>query len=254
MTITRRIFVKSAATAGAALAAAGLLSACAADDPTADSADARADETGTETGSSGEAEMDARPTESAAAADSTSEAANSSEASADETAGAEVAVAGPALVVYYSTTGNTERIAEMIARDTKAALFALEPVDPYTSEDTNWRDENSRVSQEMPRRSEVDVELVQVTPPDWGSYKTVFVGYPIWWQSFSWVLNDFVRNNNFDGKTIVPFCTSSSSPLGDSDAALAAEANGGNWLPGERFTSGTSEEEVRTWLESLPLQ
>lgn len=238
MTLSRRTFVKTTAVLGASLAA-GTLAACAAEEATPEPAPEAPAE-------------DAATAAPETAAEAATPAAPEPEP-ADDSLAAKARAAAPVLVAYYSNTGNTGRIAEMIASAMDAEMFVIEPVDPYTAEDTNWRDESSRVSQEMPRRSEVDVELVQVTPDDFARYKTVFVGYPIWWQSFSWVLNEFVRENDFAGKTVIPFCTSSSSPLGESDQALAAEADGGDWLPGERFTSGTSEEEVRAWLESLPL-
>ena len=155
------------------------------------------------------------------------------------------------LVAYYTNTGNTGRVAEVIAQEMQADTFLIECVDPYTAEDVNWRDENSRVSQEMPHRSEVDVELVSVTPPDWDSYKTVFVGCPIWWQSFSWVMNDFVRQNSFQGKTVIPFCTSGSSDIGESGTQLAALASTGDWQEGQRFPSAVTQQEVTDWVKSL---
>lgn len=233
--LTRRSFVKSGTLLAVAASMGGLLSACSVDEP----AVSAPSEEGAEV-----VKPSTPAPESGDAPEPASEAAEVQQ---------EAAAAAPVLVAYYSNTGNTQRIAEMIAGAMDADLFAITPVDEYTSEDTNWRDENSRVSQEMPRRSEVGVELVEVTPPDFDSYKTVFLGYPIWWQSFSWVLNDFVRENDFEGKTVVPFCTSSSSPLGESDQDLAAEAQGGTWLPGERFGGSATEEDVRQWLESLAL-
>lgn len=236
MSISRRVFVKTAVTLSVATAAGGLLTACAQE----------------EQGVSAEPE----PEEAAPEADSAPAAAGEpveTPETEEATPASDAAAAAPVLVAYYTNTGNTGRVAEVIAQEMQADTFLIECVDPYTVEDVNWRDENSRVSQEMPRRSEVDVELVSVTPPDWDSYKTVFVGCPIWWQSFSWVMNDFVRQNSFQGKTVIPFFTSSSSPLGESDTAMAAEADGGDWLPGMRFSSGASEEEIRQWLESLPL-
>ena len=157
------------------------------------------------------------------------------------------------LVAYFSQTGTTERVGEMIAQALDADVFVIEPKDAYTSDDVNWRDETSRVCQEMPHRSEMDVELVETVPPSFEDYDTVFVGYPIWWQSFSWVLNNFVRTNDFEGKTVIPFCTSMSSPLGESATELAAEAANGDWQPGMRFSSSTTEQDVADWLESLGL-
>ncbi len=242
MTLTRRLFVKTAVTLGAAAVTGTLLAACSESEVSvADGAEDRG-------------EQSAQTSQEETIASANESAVDAAAPEADETEPAsDAAAAAPVLVAYYTNTGNTGRVAEVIAQEMQADTFLIECVDPYTAEDVNWRDENSRVSQEMPRRSEVDVELVSVTPPDWDSYKTVFVGCPIWWQSFSWVMNDFVRQNSFQGKTVIPFFTSSSSPLGESDTAMAAEADGGDWLPGMRFSSGASEEEIRQWLESLPL-
>ena len=87
---------------------------------------------------------------------------------------------GNVLIAYYSATGNTEEVANVIADATGGDLFELEPVEPYTDDDLNWTDDNSRVSQEHEDESLRDVELVSSTPENWDSYDTVFIGYPIW--------------------------------------------------------------------------
>ena len=87
---------------------------------------------------------------------------------------------GNVLVVYYSATGNTEEVANYIADTTGGDLFELEPVEPYTDDDLNWSDDNSRVSQEHEDESLRDVELVSTDVENWDSYDTVFIGYPIW--------------------------------------------------------------------------
>ena len=157
------------------------------------------------------------------------------------------------LVVYFSATGNTERAAEMIAEQTGGQLMALEPAEPYSEEDLDYNDENSRVSMEYadpPRRT---VELVQTTPEGWDDITTVFIGYPIWWGEAAWPVTSFVEANDFSGKTVIPFCTSASSGLGDSAQQLADSANGGTWREGRRFSSSVSEEELRSWLDELGL-
>lgn len=88
---------------------------------------------------------------------------------------------GNVLVVYYSATGNTEGVANTIADITGGDLFELEPVEPYTDEDLNYSDENSRVSREHEDESLRNVELTSTTVDNWDSYDTVFIGYPIWW-------------------------------------------------------------------------
>ena len=160
---------------------------------------------------------------------------------------------GKTLVVYYSATGNTEEVANAIAAATGADVFELEPADPYTDEDLNWTDENSRVTVEHDNPDQRDVELVADTVDNWEEYDTVFIGYPIWWGIAAWPVDTFVEANDFTGKTVIPFCTSSSSELGESGQLLADLAGTGEWLEGMRFRSGVDEEDVTSWVESLGL-
>lgn len=144
------------------------------------------------------------------------------------------------LVVYYSATGSTKAVADTIADTTGADLFEITPVVPYTSDDLNWTNDNSRVSVEHNDESKRDVPLTKTTPDNWADYDTVFIGYPIWWGIAAWPVNNFVEGNDFTGKTVIPFCTSSSSGLGQSGDLLADMAGTGNWQDGERFSSGAS--------------
>ena len=172
----------------------------------------------------------------------------SSEASAEDTnSGSSV------LVVYYSATGNTAQAAQYIADTTGGDLFELEPVEPYTDDDLNWTDDNSRVSQEHADESLRDVELVDDTVDNWDQYDTVFIGYPIWWGIAAWPVDGFVEANDFTGKTVIPFCTSSSSGLGESGELLAELAGTGEWQEGQRFSSGVSQEDVESWIAELGL-
>lgn len=157
------------------------------------------------------------------------------------------------LVVYYSATGTTENIANYIAAATGADLFELEPVNPYSADDLNWTDDNSRVVYEHDNPDARVVELVSATVDNWDSYDTIFIGYPIWWHIAAWPVDGFVTANDFTDKTVIPFCTSSSSDLGESGELLAEAAGTGNWLAGERFSSGASSESVQAWVEGLGL-
>ncbi len=157
------------------------------------------------------------------------------------------------LVVYYSATGNTEKVANYIADATGGDLFEVEPAEPYTDDDLNWTDENSRVSQEYADESLREVELVSTEVENWDSYDTVFIGYPIWWGIAAWPMDTFVEANDFTGKTVIPFCTSSSSGIGDSGNLLAEEASTGDWQDGERFRSGVDEADVQEWVNGLGL-
>ncbi|WP_191399820.1 flavodoxin [Flavonifractor sp. An306] len=160
---------------------------------------------------------------------------------------------GNVLVVYYSASGNTEAVAGYIAEATGGDLFAITPAEPYTSDDLNWTDENSRVSQEYADESLRDVELTTAEVENWDSYDTVFIGYPIWWGIAAWPTDSFVEANDFTGKTVIPFCTSSSSGLGQSGELLAELTGTGDWLEGQRFRSGVSQEDVSEWVDGLGL-
>ena len=133
-------------------------------------------------------------------------------------------------------------------------LFEITPVDPYTSDDLNWTDDNSRVSVEHNDESKRDVPLTKTTPDHWADYDTVFIGYPIWWGIAAWPVNNFVKGNDFSGKTVIPFCTSTSSGLGQSGDLLANMAGTGNWQDGERFSSGASSSKVESWVNGLDLK
>ncbi|MGN0253625.1 MAG: flavodoxin [Lachnospiraceae bacterium] len=158
---------------------------------------------------------------------------------------------GKVLVVYYSATGNTKAVAEVIADYTNGDTFELIPVDDYTDEDLDWTKDGSRVNREHEDESLQDIELVSTTVENFDSYDTVFIGYPIWWHEAAWPVNNFVKNNDFSGKTVIPFCTSSSSKLGESGTNLAAMAGTGDWQEGQRFSGSVGEDEVREWLEGL---
>ena len=160
---------------------------------------------------------------------------------------------GSVLVVYYSATGNTESAANYIAQATGGDLFEITPAQPYTDGDLNWTDENSRVTLEHEDESLRDVELVADTVDNWDSYDTVFIGYPIWWGIAAWPVDTFVEANDFTGKTVIPFCTSSSSGIGESGELLAELAGTGDWQEGQRFRSSASQEDVTGWVDSLGL-
>lgn len=157
------------------------------------------------------------------------------------------------LVVYYSASGRTQAVAETLADKLSADLFEITPAEPYTDDDLDWTNDDSRVSREHNDESLRDVALTQVTPDNWESYDTVLVGYPIWWGIAAWPVDNFVKGNDFTGKTVIPFCTSSSSGIGDSGNLLAEMAGSGDWQDGQRFSSGASESEVSDWADSLNL-
>lgn len=160
---------------------------------------------------------------------------------------------GRTLVVYYSATGHTGAVAKTIADTTGGDLFELEPVEPYSDADLNWTDQNSRVCLEHDNEEQRNVALTASTVENWAQYDTVFIGYPIWWGIAAWPVNEFITGNDFTGKTVIPFATSSSSGLGESVNLLSEMAGTGDWQEGMRFNSGVSAEDVSAWVNGLGL-
>lgn len=157
------------------------------------------------------------------------------------------------LVVYYSTTGSTKQVAQYIANTKDADLFEIQPVEPYSQDDLNWRNQDSRVVYEHDHLETRNMDLIQAQVPNWESYDTVFIGYPIWWGIAAWPLDRFIQVNDFGDKIVIPFCTSSSSGLGDSARLLEEKSQGGKWAEGHRFSSRASEAEIKDWLDTLKL-
>ena len=174
-------------------------------------------------------------------------------AAPEDSGGESTAESGSVLVVYYSASGHTETVANYIAQATGGDIFEITPVQPYTDDDLNWSDSDSRVTREHEDESLRDVELTTTEVENWDSYDTVFIGYPIWWGIAAWPVDGFVEANDFTGKTVIPFCTSSSSGLGESGELLAELAGTGDWQEGQRFRSSADQADVDEWVDSLGL-
>lgn len=155
------------------------------------------------------------------------------------------------LVVYYSATGSTENVAKKIAKELGADVFEIIPSNVYTAADLNWNDSNSRVSREHNDESLREISLENTDVANWDSYDTVLIGYPIWWGIAAWPVNSFVKANDFSDKTIIPFCTSASSGIGNSDKLLEELAGTGNWMDGYRFSSSASDSDIKTFIDSI---
>ena len=187
-----------------------------------------------------------QPETSAPAEQPTTAPTESSSAAPSETEPEPQPETGKTLVVYYSASGNTERVTKDIAEAAGADLFEIVPTEVYTSDDLNWTNSDSRVSREHDDESLRDVPLTTTEVPDWDSYDTVFIGYPIWWGIAAWPVDGFVKANDFTGKTVIPFATSSSSGIGQSGSLLAEIAGTGDWQEGQRFSSGASSSDVQS--------
>ena len=155
------------------------------------------------------------------------------------------------LVVYYSAQSHTKSVAEKIAKNLNADTFEIIPEEVYSNDDLNWTNSNSRVSREHNDESLRDVKLKNTKVNNWEDYDTVLIGYPIWWGIAAWPVDTFVKANNFDGKKVIPFCTSASSGLGQSGKLLQKEANSGNWQDGHRFSSSPSDSDIQKWTDSI---
>ncbi len=158
---------------------------------------------------------------------------------------------GKTLVVYYSAQGHTVKFADAIAEELGADTFELVPVDEYTSEDLDWTKKNSRVTKEHDDVSLRNIALKTTKVENWESYDTVYIGYPIWWGIAAWPVDDFVKNNDFTGKTVIPFATSTSSGIGESGEILKGYAGTGNWLEGKRFQQDENVASARKWAASI---
>lgn len=151
------------------------------------------------------------------------------------------------LVVYFSATGTTKRVAEMIADITGADLYEIKAAQEYTEADLDWHDSNSRTTHEQ-NDPEVRPEIGS-DPVSLEGYTTVYIGYPIWWGEEPRIMDTFVESSSFEGITVIPFCTSSSSGMGRSGKNLEENAGSGTWLEGKRFGAGATEEELKSWID-----
>ena len=155
------------------------------------------------------------------------------------------------LVIYFSAEGHTKRIAETMAKNLNADIYEITPEQPYTEADLDWRNNDSRCSKENENPTLRDIALANLEVPNWSDYERIVIGYPIWWGIAAWPVNAFVKSQDWAGKTVLPFCTSHSSELGDSDLSLKNDANAGDWQDGVRFFQDASPAKIKAWCDSL---
>ena len=155
------------------------------------------------------------------------------------------------LVVYFSRTGNTEKIAEYLIEITNADSYVIEAAVPYTDEDIEYNNDSCRANQEQNAKT-VRPEIA--TPIDSiDSYDTIFLGYPIWWGQEPRIIDTFLESYDFSDKTVIPFCTSGSSGIETSENNISELVTIGNQLEGKRFPAGASKDEVKEWYDTLNL-
>ena len=129
--------------------------------------------------------------------------------------------------VYFSATGTTKGVAEKIAGITGADTYEIKAAQEYTDADLNWNDPNSRSTREQNDpsvRPEIGSDAISLD-----GYTTVYIGYPIWWGEEPRIVDTFAESYDLEGKTMIPFCTSSSSGIGRSGQNLADNAGSGTW-------------------------
>ena len=155
------------------------------------------------------------------------------------------------LIAYFSATNNMEGIANHLDDILDADLYEIVPEQPYTSDDLNYNDSSSRSSQEMDDPDARPVISGSVDSIE--QYDVIFLGYPIWWGEAPRIINTFLESYDLSGKTIVPFCTSASSPMGSSATKLQELTEDVTWVEGQRFSGGASASDVQSWVDSLNL-
>ena len=155
------------------------------------------------------------------------------------------------LVAYFSASGSTARLAKTLAAAADAALYEIRPEVAYERRDLNWMDKKSRSTLEM-QDPDCRPALADAAAPV-SDADVIFLGFPIWWYREPSIIDSFLEAYDFSGKTLVPFCTSGGSALGEGQGRIEKLAKGAKVLPGKRFSARASESELKTWIEGLGL-
>ena len=150
------------------------------------------------------------------------------------------------LVAYFSASGVTKSVAEKIASIINGDLFEIEPKEKYTDEDLNWHNKQSRSSVEMKDKS--SRPEIKENNLDISSYDTILIGFPIWWDVAPTVVNTFIESKNFEGRTLIPFCTSGGSGMRYAENDLKKTYPNYNWKDGKRLTGMENDEDIKSWI------
>lgn len=154
------------------------------------------------------------------------------------------------LVAYFSATGNTKILAEKLSKESGADLFEIKPAAPYTQQDLDWTNENSRCTVEMKKDKTIRPEIANKVE-NISQYDTIYIGFPIWWYIAPTIINSFLEQYDLEGKTIIPFATSGGSDMGDTNKELKPSCEGANLMDGRRFSESVSRSELRDWIDGL---
>ncbi|MDE6442516.1 MAG: flavodoxin [Clostridia bacterium] len=156
---------------------------------------------------------------------------------------------GKVLVAYFSCTNTTKGVAEKIAVSTGGTLYAITPAQPYTSADLNYGNRDSRSTKEQNDSSARPEISGSVQNMD--GYDIVFLGYPIWWAEAPKIIYTFLESYDFEGKTIIPFCTSGGSGVGNSAKNLHGSASKATWLDGTKLSGSASQSSIDSYVAGL---
>lgn len=149
------------------------------------------------------------------------------------------------LIVYYSYTGNTKKIAKAIKNNLNCDILEVTPKIPFSNDydEVVAEYQNNSIKDKSIEINDIEIDLKE--------YYKIIIGSPVWWGIAAWPVNTFVKENNFDGKTVIPFCTSASSSLGESGKLLQKEAASENWQSGNRFSSSATDADIKTFTDSI---
>lgn len=153
------------------------------------------------------------------------------------------------LVAFFSATGTTRNVAKKIAKLAEADLFEINPSIPYSRADLNWTDKNSRSSVEM---ADLNTRVsIANKVENMDQYKTIFVGFPIWWYKAPHIINSFLEQYDLKGKKIIPFATSGGSGMGKTNTYLAPSCKGADLVEGKVINGHMSCQALKEWIESI---
>ncbi|MBO5160272.1 MAG: NAD(P)H-dependent oxidoreductase [Lachnospiraceae bacterium] len=153
------------------------------------------------------------------------------------------------LVAYFSASGVTAKLAEVLADTIGADLFAIEPEIPYTKADLDWMDKTSRSTLEM--KDPTSRPAIARKRDNMDKYDTVFVGFPIWWYIAPTIINTFLESYDLTEKTIIPFATSGGSGMGKTNEKLLTSCKGAKLIEGKVLKANASVDEMAEWVANL---
>ena len=155
------------------------------------------------------------------------------------------------LVAYFSASGLTAKVAETLSEAIGADLYEIEPEVPYTKEDLDWMDKQSRSTIEM--NDPASRPAIAGKRDNMDDYDTVFVGFPVWWYVAPTIINTFLESYDLTGKTIIPFATSGGSGMGKTNEKLQPSCPNSKLIEGKVFKKSASKSELAAWVDELKL-